>query len=80
MNINEKLIIDLIQTTYKDEELINRLKQALEDLVVCTAFTEELFQKDKGSHAAWIRAGILLDELRQRDLKLLRRARHLYTR
>jgi hypothetical protein len=67
MNINENFVSELIQTTIRDEELINRLRQALEDLVVCSAFTGALFEKDKSSHVAWTRAGILLDELRNRE-------------
>lgn len=42
------------------EKLFNEMQAALENLVVCPAFTGTVFEKDKESHRAWTLArGVL---------------------
>jgi hypothetical protein len=61
MNVKEELVQAMVDTMYKDQKRIEKLEEALQELVCCPAFTGALFEKDKDSHVAWTNARFVLE-------------------
>ena len=53
LNVDEKLVEDMLYTSFKEEALIRELAGALEELICCGVFTGALIEKDKKAHRAW---------------------------